>query len=113
MSFKTELPLRPIRFPLLGEYQDCFSGLEFVDWIKANVKGLNGDEERAFVFAQELTEREGALRRLGEFGRKRLGFVGDFSRYLFHLQATVSTHQLKRTSNLRIKYEVFYSIEYH
>jgi hypothetical protein len=65
---KSELPLRPIRFPLLGEYQDCFSGVEFLDWIRLNVKGLNGDPDRAHDFAQELTEREGALRRLGELG---------------------------------------------
>ena len=27
---KAEMPLRPVRFPILGEYKECFSGEEFV-----------------------------------------------------------------------------------
>ncbi|PPQ65486.1 hypothetical protein CVT26_000126 [Gymnopilus dilepis] len=63
-----ELNLRPVRFPLLGEYQDAFTGEEFVAWLQENVKGLGGDLDRAEEAAKDLTEREGLLRRLGELG---------------------------------------------
>ncbi|KAF8909412.1 hypothetical protein CPB84DRAFT_1743969 [Gymnopilus junonius] len=63
-----ELPLRPVRFPLLGEYQDAFTGEEFVAWLQENLKGLGGSLDRAEEAAKDLTEREGLLRRLGELG---------------------------------------------
>lgn len=63
-----ELPLRSIRVPLLGEYQDCFSGEEFAAWLNANVPGFGGNLDRAEDAARDLTEREGLLRRIGEFG---------------------------------------------
>ncbi|TFK32789.1 hypothetical protein BDQ12DRAFT_474872 [Crucibulum laeve] len=65
-----ELPLRPVRFPLLGEYQDAFTGEEFVAWLNANVAGLGGSLDRAEDAARDLTEREGLLRRLGELGNQ-------------------------------------------
>ncbi|KAF5383527.1 hypothetical protein D9615_003598 [Tricholomella constricta] len=65
-----ELPLRPVRFPLLGEYQDCFTGEEFVAWLNDNVQGFGGSLDRAEDAARDLTEREGLLRRLGEFGNQ-------------------------------------------
>lgn len=65
----TELPLRKIRFPILGEYSDCFSGEEFVVWLKDNVQGFGGKLDAAEEAAIELTEREDALRRIGEFGK--------------------------------------------
>lgn len=65
-----ELPLRPIRFPLIGEYQDTFTGDEFVTWLKENVHGFGGSLDRAEDAARILTEREGLLRRLGEFGNQ-------------------------------------------
>ncbi|GLB41896.1 putative protein with domain found in Dishevelled, Egl-10, and Pleckstrin (DEP) [Lyophyllum shimeji] len=65
-----ELPLRPVRFPLLGEYQDCFNGEEFVSWLNANVPGFGGNLDRAEDAARDLTEREGLLRRLGELGNQ-------------------------------------------
>jgi len=64
----TELPLRPVRFPLLGEYQDAFTGDEIVAWLKVNVAGLGGNLDKAEEMARDLTEREGLLRRLGELG---------------------------------------------
>lgn len=64
----SELPLRPVRFPLLGEYQDAFTGEEFVAWLNANVDGFGGSLDRAEDAARELTEHEGLLRRLGELG---------------------------------------------
>ena len=63
-----ELPLRPVRFPLLGEYQDCFAGEEFVRWLCKNVKEFNDSLDAAEDAARELTENEGLLRRIGEFG---------------------------------------------
>jgi hypothetical protein len=63
-----QLNLRPIRFGILGEYQDCFSGEEFVNWLNENVDGFGGSIDRAEDAAKDLTEREGLLRRVGEFG---------------------------------------------
>lgn len=65
---KSELPLRPIRFPIIGEYQDCFSGLELVTWLEDNVPTIAGNPDKAELFARDLVERENALRRLGEIG---------------------------------------------
>lgn len=63
-----ELHLRPVRFPLLGEYQDCFNGEEFVAWLNTNVDGFGGNLDKAEDAARELTERENLLRRIGELG---------------------------------------------
>ncbi|KAG9312988.1 hypothetical protein JVU11DRAFT_6426 [Chiua virens] len=65
-----ELPLRPIRFPLIGEYVDCFTGSEFVEWLNKNVPGFAGNIDLAEEGARDLTEREGLLRRVGEFGNQ-------------------------------------------
>ncbi|EKM49960.1 uncharacterized protein PHACADRAFT_264420 [Phanerochaete carnosa HHB-10118-sp] len=65
---KAELPLRSVRFPLLGEYHDAFSGEEFTMWLRENVKQLDGDLDRTEEAAKELAERQGLLRRLGELG---------------------------------------------
>ncbi|KAF7294424.1 hypothetical protein MKEN_01434900 [Mycena kentingensis (nom. inval.)] len=63
-----ELPLRPVRFPLIGEYPDCFTGEEFVAWLNENVPGFGGSLDRAEQAARDLTERDNLLRRIGEFG---------------------------------------------
>ncbi|TFK25622.1 hypothetical protein FA15DRAFT_735906 [Coprinopsis marcescibilis] len=65
-----ELPLRPVRFPLLGEYQDAFTGDEFVAWLNDTVPGFGENLDRAEAAARDLTEREGLLRRLGELGNQ-------------------------------------------
>ncbi|KAG2157826.1 uncharacterized protein EDB93DRAFT_818604 [Suillus bovinus] len=66
----TELKPRSIKFPLLGEYPDCFTGEEFVAWLNANIPGFDGNLDRAEDAARELTERDGLLRRIGEFGNE-------------------------------------------
>lgn len=66
----SDLNLRPVRVPLFGEYQDCFNGEEFVAWLNENVDGFGGSLDRAEDAAKELTEREGLLRRIGEFGNQ-------------------------------------------
>ena len=63
----SELKLRPVRIPIFGEY-NCFSGEEFVNWLNANVQGFQGSIDLAEQAAQELTEREGLLRRIGDLG---------------------------------------------
>ncbi|KAL9713703.1 Rho-GTPase-activating protein 8 [Leucoagaricus gongylophorus] len=65
-----ELPLRPVKFPLLGEYQDAFTGEEFVTWLKDNVEGFGGNLDHAEEAARTLTEAENVLRRLGELGNQ-------------------------------------------
>lgn len=67
---KKELPLRPVRFPLLGEYQDAFTGEEFTTWLRENIDILSGNLDRAEDTAKELTEKHGLLRRLGELGNE-------------------------------------------
>jgi hypothetical protein len=63
-----ELPLRPIRWALLGEYADCFSGEEFIKWLLENVDAFEKSWDKAEDAARVLTEEEGLLRRVGEFG---------------------------------------------
>ncbi|EJD07412.1 uncharacterized protein FOMMEDRAFT_100626 [Fomitiporia mediterranea MF3/22] len=63
-----QINLRPIKFPIIGEYKDCFSGEEFVVWLVDNVQGFGGSLDRAEDAARDLTERDGVLRRVGEFG---------------------------------------------
>ncbi|HEV7737604.1 MAG TPA: hypothetical protein VGO47_09585 [Chlamydiales bacterium] len=65
----SEMPLRKVRFPILGEYPDCFSGEEFVTWLKDNVEGFGGSLDRAEDAAVDLAERENVLRRIGELGK--------------------------------------------
>ena len=67
---KAELPLRAVRFPVLGEYQEVFTGEEFTTWLRGQVKEFEGDLDRAEDAAKDLTEKHGLLRRLGEFGNE-------------------------------------------
>ena len=67
---QAELPLRPVRFPLLGEYQGTFTGEEFVGWLNENVSDFGGSLDRAEDAAKQLTEQENLLRRLGELGNE-------------------------------------------
>jgi hypothetical protein len=61
------LKLRPIRIPIFGEY-NCFTGEEFVNWLNKNALGFRGSIDLAEQAAQELTEREGLLRCIGDLG---------------------------------------------
>ena len=63
----SELTLQSIRFPILGEYY-CFTGDQFATWLHENVQGFGGSFDRAEQAARELTERDGLLRRIGDFG---------------------------------------------
>lgn len=67
---KEQLPLRSVRFPLLGEYQNAFTGEEFAAWLKENVKPFEGSLDRAEEAAADLTEAHNLLRRLGELGNE-------------------------------------------
>ncbi|OCH93651.1 hypothetical protein OBBRIDRAFT_790007 [Obba rivulosa] len=101
---KSELPLRPIRFPLLGEYQDCFSGEEFATWLKDNVQGFEGDLDRAEVAARILTEKLNVLRRLGEFGNDFENADDAFYQFrqkAFELEATAVKPEAQMLSPLQ------------
>jgi hypothetical protein len=65
---KAELPLRPVRFPILGEYEDTFTGEDFATWLRNNVPGFDGSLDRAETAARELTERDHLIRKIGEIG---------------------------------------------
>lgn len=65
---QAELPLRPVRLPILGEYPDCFTGEDLVDWIGQNVEGFGGSIDLAAEAARGIAEDQGLLRRIGEFG---------------------------------------------
>ncbi|KAL4243387.1 hypothetical protein ABKN59_011332 [Abortiporus biennis] len=67
---KAEMPLRPVRFPLLGEYQEAFTGEDFTNWLRASVKALDGDLDKAEAAAAVLVEKHNLLRRLGELGNE-------------------------------------------
>ncbi|KDQ61776.1 hypothetical protein JAAARDRAFT_123616 [Jaapia argillacea MUCL 33604] len=63
-----QIALRPVRFPLLGEYEKCFHGEEFVEWLRVNVEGWAGDWDKADEGARGLCEDLGLMRRVGELG---------------------------------------------
>ncbi|KZP11489.1 hypothetical protein FIBSPDRAFT_1050728 [Athelia psychrophila] len=87
---KGALPLRAVRIPLLGEYQECFSGEELVAWLNEHVKAFGGDLDRAEDAARDLTERENLLRRIGELGN---GFThADDAYYQFRQKAFELVH---------------------
>lgn len=65
-----ELPLRPMKFPIIGEYQDCFTGEEFVAWLKDAKTPFSDSWDMAEDAARDMTEKEGLLRRIGELGHK-------------------------------------------
>ncbi|KZT10072.1 uncharacterized protein LAESUDRAFT_741666 [Laetiporus sulphureus 93-53] len=67
---KKEMPLRSIRFPLIGEYPNCFSGEDFATWLRENVKEFEGSLDRAEEAAKELIEKQNLARRIGEFGNE-------------------------------------------
>ncbi|GJJ11361.1 hypothetical protein Clacol_005593 [Clathrus columnatus] len=111
----SELPLRKVRFPILGEYTDCFSGEEFVVWLKDNVQGFGGKLDAAEQAAIDLTEREDALRRIGELGNRFLNARDAYfqfrpSAFEFHLTqdkldpgaliSPVAENLVKRTNTL-------------
>lgn len=63
-----ELPLRPVRLPIIGEYKDCFTGEEFVNWLRKSVEAFGDTYELAEEAAKDLAEDEGLLRRIGDLG---------------------------------------------
>ncbi|CAE6441078.1 unnamed protein product [Rhizoctonia solani] len=63
-----ELKTTTVKLPFIAEYRGCFSGADFVDFLKVKLPGLGDSVERAEEAARDLTERENLLRRIGELG---------------------------------------------
>ncbi|KAG9123785.1 hypothetical protein FRC07_013964, partial [Ceratobasidium sp. 392] len=63
-----ELKTTTLKLPFIGDYKDCFTGADFVDFLRAKVPGFDDSVERAEEAARDLTERENLLRRVGELG---------------------------------------------
>jgi hypothetical protein len=68
MRAKADMSLRPARFAIIGEYQECFTGEEFVAWLLENVPEYQRDLNLVVVAARDLTGRENLFRKAGEFG---------------------------------------------
>ncbi|KAJ7583161.1 hypothetical protein C8J56DRAFT_791259 [Mycena floridula] len=97
-----ELPLRAVRFPLLGQYEGCFSGEEFVAWMNLNVPAFNGSLDRAEDAAKDLTEHLGLLRRIGELGNQFE--CSDDAFYQFRAKAfDLASHPPVDASNTALK----------
>lgn len=102
---QSELPLKPVRFPILGEYEDTFTGEEFTTWLKDRVPGFGGSLDRAEDAARELTERDNVLRRLGE-----LGTVATLARsFIYGLTVIFQATSLKTRAMLSINSETRYT----
>lgn len=67
---QAELPLRPVRLPILGEYPDCFTGEDLVNWLRDTVEAFGGNLDLAAEAARCLGDDEGLLRRIGEIGNE-------------------------------------------
>ena len=67
---KSEMVLQTAEFPILGKYQDSFTGNQFADWLLEKVPDFQRDRNIVLVAAKELTSREDLLRRLGQFGNE-------------------------------------------
>ncbi|KAH7335300.1 hypothetical protein B0J17DRAFT_669538 [Rhizoctonia solani] len=63
-----ELKTTTVKLPFIAEYRDCFTGADFVDFLKTKLPGLGDNVERVEEAARDLTERENLLRRIGELG---------------------------------------------
>lgn len=70
LQAQSHLPLRAVRFPIIGEYPDVFTGEEFATWLVENVPAFQGNLDMAEEAAKELCERDNVLRRVGEFGNR-------------------------------------------
>ncbi|QRV88863.1 Rho-GTPase-activating protein [Ceratobasidium sp. AG-Ba] len=63
-----ELKTTTLKLPFIGDYKDCFTGADFVDFLRVKVPGFDDSVDRAVEAARDLTERENLLRRVGELG---------------------------------------------
>ena len=89
-----ELPLRTVKFPIIGEYKECFTGEEFATWLVDNVDGFGGSLDRAEDAARDLAERDGVLRRVGEFGNAFENNQEAFYQFRSKVQSISSVHRM-------------------
>lgn len=95
---KVELPLRSVRFPLLGEYHDAFTGEEFTQWLRENIKELNGNLDRAEDVARDLAEKQNLLRRLGELGNEYENADDAFYQFRAKVSVLPTIRRCRRTN---------------
>lgn len=69
-SAQSGMPLRAVRVPIMGEYPDCFTGEELVNWLRDNVEAFGGSLDLAAEAGRVIGEDLGLLRRIGSIGNE-------------------------------------------
>ncbi|EJU03551.1 hypothetical protein DACRYDRAFT_64483 [Dacryopinax primogenitus] len=67
---RAELPMQTVKIPILGDYEECFTGEDITKWLRENVEAFGGSLDRAEDAARDLGERLGVWRRVGAIGNK-------------------------------------------
>ncbi|KZT59900.1 hypothetical protein CALCODRAFT_466345 [Calocera cornea HHB12733] len=67
---RAELPMQTVKIPILGDYEECFTGEDITKWLRENVEAFGGSLDRAEDAARDLGEHIGVWRRIGSIGNK-------------------------------------------
>ncbi|KZP01697.1 hypothetical protein CALVIDRAFT_594393 [Calocera viscosa TUFC12733] len=66
---RADLPMQTVKIPILGDYEECFSGEDVTKWLRENVEAFGGSLDRAEDAARDLGEL-GVWKRVGSIGNK-------------------------------------------